>query len=671
MYRLTAILGGALLWAQTSPSWGRAQIDSARSIIPRYVVSAVAQTNTRLPYFALLRITGLEPNTTYRYVSRMDSTKTPPSSNNINFGAGNPIFYNPSSQTFSLTTNPSLSTAGGYGTITTDADGEAWLIFGLQPTGNIRFRTDGGNQVYVKVFFRSDAAPVDSAYVIGDKTPIQPLALRTITNNADTTGSFLYDSALTVPNTLVFLYDSYGPHSLGERPLTGAVVEGTGISWGNNQLPAYISEVAGRNGRYGTLIPNSCTGVKAIHYVDPQAPGLSCERAIYDQDGVWPSGISTVAPTNGPAALGLLNSPYYPLLPDPGNTCISVSSSDINPFTGSIHIGYTVQPTEGFLYGFWLYTGMMNSCLPSVGPNNIPFNIPQADSTNPMMPYIYGLCDRNQWGTTIDSIDGSMWPLAPLCDPCAWYIPVNGVFFWRCMRGEGGFLVRNFTYYGDEAAPPPTFFSTANVTLEARRVPKKVTWITPPPPAANPGEAFMVMVQLEDSLTPARWGGGGMPDFSGCSFPPATLRILDANGSVVNTHSGTWTTGLGMPTAQFNGTFPNAPGQYRLVVEGVGFPSCGCSGYSGSGWNASDTLLVTISSTSALNVYTQPAAWVVEVPTQDGRLLLLNAQGQVVWEASSLTTNSIPRQGLPEGIYTIVWQGKERVRTHKVAHISP
>ncbi|MCX8112965.1 MAG: T9SS type A sorting domain-containing protein [Bacteroidia bacterium] len=668
--RYAALLLWGLIWAQ-SPSWGRAQIDSARSIIPRYVVSPVAQPQTRVPYFAILRVTGLEPNTTYRFVSRMDNVTTPPVTNNINLGAGNPIFYNPTTQTYTLTNSPTFATAGGYGTVLTDANGEATLIFGLQPTGNQRFRTDNNNKLYVKVFFQSDntTGPIDSAYVIGDKTPIQPLALRTFANSADTTGSFFYDSSLASAKALVFLYDAYGPRSIGERPLAGAVVENAGLSWGASQLPAYISEVSGRDRRYGTVIPNSCTGVKAIHYVNPDAPGLYCEQAIYDLDGNWPSGISTVAPTNGAAPLGLVNSPYYPLLPDPGNGCLNVSSTDINPMTGSVYVNYTILPTSGFLYGLQLYLGS-SSCSIGYGPQNLPLNIPSRDSTNPMMPYVYGLCRSSEWYTTIDSIRGSQWPgFLPSCEPCAWYQPVTGRFIWRCMRGEGGFAVQNFTYYGDESSSILSFYSTASVSLAPRRVPRKVVWVTTPPLSASPGDAFTVSIQLEDSLTPATWGAfpSGQPNFSSCTFGSAIMRILDASGNVVGTATGTWNIGsTGMPSANISGTWPSTPGQYVVFVEEVPFPFCSCTGPSNLRWQASDFLPITISNTGIL-IRPQAHEWVISLPQAGDWIALYDMKGHLIWEsvAPDLVLN-IPRQDLPKGIYTVVLRTGQRILTQKV-----
>ncbi|MCX7980293.1 MAG: hypothetical protein N3A68_04510 [Bacteroidia bacterium] len=682
----------ALVWGQ-SPSWGRAQVDSARSVIPRYMVSPVAQTNTRLPYFAILRVTGLEPNRWYRYVSRMDNATAAPPSLNINLGAGNPIYYNVTAGTYSRTTAPSLYTAGGYDSVLTDGNGEAELRFGLEPTGNQRFRTDGGNQVYIKVFLLSVAPSIDSAYVIGDKTPIQPLALRTpnqCTAGTDTCGSFIYDTSSAVPGTLVFLYDQYGPRQLGERPLAGAVVESIGITWPNSVLAAYTTHVSTSTRRYGTLIPNTCTGVKAIYYGTPG--GCETAQAIFDQDGNWPSGISTVSPTNGPAAVGLLNSLYYPLLPDPGNSCLNVSSSAINPSTGSIYIGgYTVQPTQGFLYGFTTrLPGGAVGCAEGVGPHNVPANIPWADSSAPPPfmggDYIYGLCYPSaQWGQPIspDSIPGTEWPeygwSMSNCQPCSYYSPVEGTFYWRCFSGEAGFLVQNFTYYGDETNPNPgSFYSTATVTLPIRRVPKKVTWQTPPPPAVNPGDPFTVEGVLVDSLTPASWGGAWGPNFSNCGsgWSTVNLYVLDQNNTLVSTFTSMPSIpspGM-MPIIQFVGTWPSTPGQYKVVIGDVPFPSCPCTMGMGSlTWRHSDTLQVTISSSTSLpmQVLAQPSAWEVHLPAREGQLLLYDSRGQLLWHATvqGTSTLSVPRQGLPAGIYTLVWRSFTGITTQKVLHL--
>lgn len=664
-------LCGLLLWGQTSPSWGRAQIDSATSIIPAYIVSPVAQTNTRLPYFAVVHVTGLEPNTWYRYVPRMDNATTPPSSNNINLGAGNPIFYNLQTNSYRLVTTPSFTLAGGYDTVLTDGNGEATLIFGIQPTANARFRTDVGNVVYVKVFFRSHdtSGPIDSAYVIGDKTPIRPLALRT-TCPLDTCGSFLYDSSLAAAGTLVFLYDEYGPHQVGERPLAGAVVEPVGITWGGSQLAAYTSQVSTQQKRYGTLIPNHTTrGVRAIHYVDPQRPSLECEQAIFDTNGVWPSGISTVNPSNGPAPFGLLNSPVYPLPPDPGNSCLSLSSGDIDPVTGDIDLGYTIQPTEGFLFDFSLSIGAGPTWC--VGSGGVPVALNLADSTSPSGNYFYyELCNPSVWGNPIDTLYGWIWPsMSTPCEPCIWYVPVQGTFYWRCFRGEAGYLVQNFTYAGDETQGPPyTHYDSVNVMLSTRLVPNQVSWTVFPPSSVEAGDPLFVSAVLTDLVT-ASWGFPSGPDFTGCTFPQPTLHILTANGAPVATIPGNWgPIGVGLPTMTFGGTWPSTPGQYKVVIDAVPFPSCGCGSVPG-GWAASDTILVTINVSTGLMVRTEATHWTLSAA--EGQASLYDAQGRLLWQSPVSGEAVIPRYALPSGIYTLVWRGKDRTTTRKLLHLQP
>ena len=106
----------ALLWAQQSPSWGRAYVDSAASVVPQYVVSTVSNSgNGRVPYVAYLTIRALEPNRTYRYVMRMDDNTNPATSLNLNAGAGNSIYYDPNTNTLTRVTSVSLTTPGGYG----------------------------------------------------------------------------------------------------------------------------------------------------------------------------------------------------------------------------------------------------------------------------------------------------------------------------------------------------------------------------------------------------------------------------------------------------------------------------------------------------------------------------------------------------------------------------
>ncbi|MCS7189663.1 MAG: T9SS type A sorting domain-containing protein [Bacteroidia bacterium] len=688
MKRLVLVLIGAWLAAQNSPSWGRARIDSARSIIPKFIVSPVAQPGTRLPYFAVLHITGLEPNTWYRYIPRMDNSTTPPTSTNPNMaGAGNPIFYNSQSASYRFTTSASFSTPGGYDTVLSDANGEVTLIFGIQPTSNQRFATNGGNKAYIKVLFRSHfAAIVDSAYVIGDKTPIQPLALRSTCPNPDTCGSFIYDSSVAVPGTLVFLYEDYGARNLGERPLAGAVVEDVGVNWGASQLSAYDNLVDGQDKRYGTLLPHNSTGVRAIHYVSPQQPHLHCEDAVYDTDGIWPSGISTIAPANGTAPLGPLNSVVYPLLPDPGNTCVSITSTDINPSTGKVHIGYTLSPTYGFIYEAnvrLLGTPNLIECVQSVPPLDLPPSLLVADSTSPGGPVVSGLCEPDRFGSQIDSLPGDIWPngtsggSGPSCEPCNWYSDVLGILYWRCMREEAGYAVQNFTYQGDETSTiPHSFYQSVQAVLETRRVPDKVIWLMPPPPTVEVGDPFgPYFATLQDSLTPASWGAPGEPDFTSCTFSSNVFcHVIDGNGNrVLSSPVGITLSPGSMPLLVIaGGNWPSVPGTYTLLIDPVPFPTCPCSGMMLSGWDASDPIVVEVTTQTSLpiGVRAEPTHWTLLLPLDGGKVSLYDSQGRLISQQEARGREvQIMREGLPTGLYTVVWSNSSSTATRKLLHI--
>ncbi|MCX7606250.1 MAG: hypothetical protein N2170_03145, partial [Bacteroidia bacterium] len=420
-------------------------------------------------------------------------------------------------------------------------------------------------------------------------------------------------------------------------------------------------------------------GVRAIHYVDPDRPELYCSEALFDLDGVWPSGVSTVTPSNGPAALGLLNSPRYPLLPDPGNSCLTVTSASINTSTGSIYVGYTIQSTEGFLYGVTTRLPGGPECESGLLPFNLPPNLVQADSVAPNMPYVYALCSPDDWGSQLDSLDGFLWPpsstaFSPApCEPCNWYNPVEGTFYWRCFRGEGGYVVNNFTYQG-EVNPIPDFFQSVTVNLSPRRVPDKVRLISVPSNLVSPGTSFILSAELVDSLTPATWGQFGSPNFSSCSFTTATLHILTAGGASVSSHTASVQAGSGgAPTMQFTGTWPLTPGQYKVVVEGLPFPTCGCGAAPTSGWRASDTLLVEVgmSTTLSMEVRSEGNLWAVSLPQAEGQLLLYDSQGRLVWRGGAALRVGIPRDLLSPGLYTLVWQSSKEVISRKLLHISP
>lgn len=91
-------------------------------IMPQYLHGynwGASGTPTRVPFVYRLKIEGLLPNTTYRYMSRFISD----ASNATAPGEGNFILINPSSGEFKRITSPTVATTGNCGLLITDAAG--------------------------------------------------------------------------------------------------------------------------------------------------------------------------------------------------------------------------------------------------------------------------------------------------------------------------------------------------------------------------------------------------------------------------------------------------------------------------------------------------------------------------------------------------------------------
>jgi hypothetical protein len=484
----------ALLWAQ-SPSWGRAYVDSAASVVPQYIVSPVVNANTRVPYVAYLVIRGLEPNTPYRYVVRMDDNTTPATSLNINAGAGNPIYYDAGSGTFTRTQTASLNIAGNYGLVTTDAIGQAEIVFILEATGNARF--DVSKLVYPKVFLLHNAAnPTDSAVVYADKTPVKPIAFRSSCPNQDTCGSFLYDSITPslVSSKFVFLYDEYllGPNPSFKRPIAGAIVEPTNISYPTSYLTTYRNEVADKPGRWGTIIPNTLpNGIRSIVYHERGHTVMSVPLAdvgIYDRDGQWPSGYNTANPNNGPTRVGLLMSLTQPL-----RLVLGIRQPDAYERGFFIWRNLGTNPLctqcDGFVYVTNdlllssspppLLPSYSEDCAYTIGSGNLP--LPPVDST--LLPTAWGLVGGPGWGGAFgdslripallarDLSGDFLWPtitLPPQSDcsvqlaSCQEIFSPSGDWKWKlhpvAFSNEAGNLVLNYNYEDQMGFPMAPFY---------------------------------------------------------------------------------------------------------------------------------------------------------------------------------------------------------------------
>jgi len=714
----------ALLWAQ-SPSWGRAYVDSAASVVPQYIVSPVVNANTRVPYVAYLVIRGLEPNTPYRYVVRMDDNTTPATNLNINAGAGNPIYYDAGSGNFTHTTSPSLNIAGRYGLVTTDASGQAEIVFILEATSNARFSTD--KTVYPKVFLREDAAtPTDSAVVYADKTPVKPIAFGSSCPNQDTCGSFLYDSITPslVNSRFVFLYDEYllGPNPSFKRPIAGAIVEPTGISYPASYLTTYRNQVAGKPGRWGTIIPNTLpNGIRSIVYHERGHTVMSVPLAdvgIYDRDGQWPSGYNTANPNNGPAAVGLLRSLTQPLRlvsgirqPDAYERGFFIwRNLSTNPLC---------TPCDGFVYVINdlllssppppLLPSYSEDCAYTIGFGNLP--LPPVDST--LLPTAWGLVGGPGWGGAVgdslripallarDLSGDFLWPtitLPPQSDcsvqpaSCQAIFSPSGDWKWKlhpvAFSNEAGNLVLNYNYEDQMGFPMAPFYqATVSSPFSVPGMPVGLIEtsgadLTSLNVNTTPTLSIRAVLPYEVQAYPAFPFEFGSPNtgYLQWELVRASDNVILSSGNSLLPFG---TNSCGPPN--------NSPNECAYETN-VSVSELATGDYQIRGWITpplcpGNVDPVTPIPTSPLNftvtvgtglassapaqliIRTTPMAWQIEGVS--GPIALYDAQGRRVWSGSP-EQNSIliSRQNLSPGLYLLVAETPAGPSVHRLLHLT-
>ncbi len=696
--RATILLSG-LLVAQQSPSWGRATVDSASSRVPTYIISAVSGSNARVPYVAYLKLQGLEPSKTYRYVVRADNSTAPATNLNVNLGAGNPIYYDAGTNSFVRTTSPSLSLAGGYGTLTTNTLGEAAFYFILEPTANSRFTT--GNTVYAKVFLLEDNG-TDSAVVIADKFPITTLTFASSCSNQDTCGSFLYDSITPgrVPSRFVFLYDEYllGPNPNYKRPISGAIVEQTGISYPTNYLITYRTQVAPFPGRWGTIIPNNLpNGIRSIIY-GPTLPTPSYldTVGIYDRDGNWPSGINTVNPNNGPLAVGLLGSLSYPLKPRPSG----VRAPDgWNPQYGAfVWRNLSTNPLCTGCDG--LYYVSSDRIPLSATPNPCIYSLPpQFPVDSQAIPLYFQVVGGPGWGDPMGGADSLLIEADILLSPYPGYVtgiggacedpsnpgnclpcevPCDMVFdpssnwLWVttvwAFANEAGHLVRNYTY-----SSPGIYDYTPTGPLSQMGTPLGLQEYSGAP-----------LSNLDVNIYPQLIISAELP-YEEVIFPvypfmflgyQATLEweLLDASNNILDQGTVSGVISLGSPSVTFQdlvSVYSLSLGTYqitgRLMVQGCRNIAGGPIPLTPITFTVTRTTGISSTTIAPVRLYTHPDRWIVEGLNGNCPAVLYDVRGQLVWQGTVNPSGqlTIPREGLQVGLYVLSVEGK----TWRLAHM--
>jgi len=263
-------------------------------IVPRYMKSL--SSTLRLPVWALVELTDLQPNTTYRYFAGGDTATT-----TTGVGAGITLFYDAVRDTFYYNSLRSLTTPGQYSVFRTgpgQTSVRLWL--NLIPSTNVRFTE--GNQIYWLLFLGDSAGNLIRRF--SGSLPMQTIDFGSEPTRA--TGLADQQSCLP-PRRILCFYDNEAGTG---RPIATAMVQDEGIQLpGGAPFYAALDSVAGA---WATLIPNTLpSGIRRIE--ERRFEDGQLVQYWTSPDGSW-SGVSTVNPSGGAANPLFVETPCIRLL---------------------------------------------------------------------------------------------------------------------------------------------------------------------------------------------------------------------------------------------------------------------------------------------------------------------------------------------------------------------
>jgi hypothetical protein len=272
-------------------------------IVPQYMASG---TSTRMPVFARLRLDGLTPNSSYKYIVRAIRYTDFANTGLTTAGAGNDIFID-SQGNYRYSTTTDFTTSGGCDTLSSGMMGsyEGW--FGLVNTGNARFTA--GNNIYFAVTMLGINNTDTFRYYCEDS--IKVLAWNGAAGSNNGTG--IWGKSYANAKSMVALYDNLNGFG---RPLSLTNVESGSYSGAAfaSLVGFYNTNVYKQSNAWGTIVPNTLSsGVLRIDNLSFKT-GFSIYANI-DSNGVWgPSSKNTVNPTGGSTTPIALDQDDAPLI---------------------------------------------------------------------------------------------------------------------------------------------------------------------------------------------------------------------------------------------------------------------------------------------------------------------------------------------------------------------
>ncbi|WP_315823745.1 hypothetical protein [Paraflavitalea speifideaquila] len=246
----------------------------------------------RVPFACRMKVSGLQPNKTYRYYHGFTGEAGDISTE------GTCIIARPSGD-FVRIALPSFSIANRYGELTTDGTGsyEGWFV--VEPSVSFYFETG------VDIFFRLNLNDGNNGTNVVTRLTSDN-TVHVINFSSDASGGTALRSTTAaggVGKNFVLLYDNT---TVGSRPVAGTFIEsdGTDNSLANYYADFYANHVNGVDKAWGVIIPNNLGGgiQKIVQYGLADGSEIGSKTST---DGFWAkSGGGTVGTANATGGLG-------------------------------------------------------------------------------------------------------------------------------------------------------------------------------------------------------------------------------------------------------------------------------------------------------------------------------------------------------------------------------
>ena len=261
--------------------------------LPQYCGSTGSSSadSSRLPVLFRASLSGLNPGSSYKYFVRFISLSDTGNTNAT--GVGNPIFFKNGNWT--STEAPDLDSVGRHDTLslTFGPFFESW--FGAFYNSDSRFTP--GKYIY-PIFVLQEIGTTDIIKLcISDSIKVLGFSPNSGANN----GSAIWGSSSVAQKNFVLLYDNTS--GVSSRPLTITYTENEGLNNSNTQSH-YTNSVNGKNGNWGTIIPNTLSN--GVRRIESKTFNNGLIYANIESDGIWGND-STINPRKGFRPISIKN----------------------------------------------------------------------------------------------------------------------------------------------------------------------------------------------------------------------------------------------------------------------------------------------------------------------------------------------------------------------------